>query len=146
MKTKAILLLIILGCACKPSNKIGELVGVPKETPLEGTAWILSDWDTPIGDEVKRPTLTLLAENKRATGFSGCNTFGGTYKSSGKKLSFEGLISTRMFCEMAKEIEPKFLEVHHKTAGYSITEHELSLFDAENKLLARFRSEPKKQI
>lgn len=145
MNTKATLFLLILACACKPSNKIGELVGVPKETDLKGTVWILSEWDTPIGDEIKRPTLSLSDEDATVHGFSGCNNFSGTYKSSGRKLSFEDLASTRMSCETAKDVEPKFLALLQNTAGYTITEHELSLFDSADKLLARFRAEIRKQ-
>jgi heat shock protein HslJ len=139
MKTCAFLLLILF--ACKPSNKLGDLVGVPKESSLKDTHWVAVDLEgESLRTDIKRPYLILKTQDSMVQGFGGCNMISGKYEASGKKLTFGQLISTRMFCEEAKDLEPRFLKLLSEVTGFSIHEHELTLF-AGDKILARFRSE-----
>ncbi len=137
--------LFIVLAACKPSNKIGELVGVPKERPLEKTYWVLTELDgKPIvtSNESKKLHLLLDPESKKASGFSGCNQFTGRYTLQGKKLSMINLASTRMFCQETMEIETRMLQVLQEVDEFQVTEHELFLIKGDKKL-ASFQADVK---
>lgn len=63
-------------------------------------------------------------------GTVGCNTFSGGYKINGDQVTFEGLISTLMFCEGVSEQESGVLEIlSDKTVSFSISGNQLTLTD-----------------
>lgn len=133
-------ILIIGFIACKPSNQIGEMMGVPKETTLHDTHWMAVELDgQALTADIKRPYLVLSADN-RVSGFGGCNTISGSYEHSGKKLTFGNIISTKMFCESAKDLEPAFLKILTETTHYTIHDHQL-VFYTQDQVRARFISE-----
>jgi heat shock protein HslJ len=136
-----ILLLLIVLSACKPSNKIGELVGVPKERPLENTYWVLVEINGQpiVRDNSKKLFIQLNADTKSMIGFAGCNRLSGEYTLSGKKLSFR-TISTRMFCENEMKIEDEFIQAVNKINKFTISEHELFLMQEKN-ILLKFQAE-----
>lgn len=78
---------------------------------LDNTDWELSGWklasgamrDVPHGDTGEPVTLNLSTTTgqRRATGFSGCNRYTGTYSLQAGKLSFGPLAGTRMACATA---------------------------------------------
>ncbi len=125
-----LLLVFVLLTACRPSHKIGDLVGVPKERPLEKTYWVLTELDgKPIAtiNEAKKLNLLLDPVTKTASGFAGCNQFAGGYTLEGKKLNLKNLAATRMFCEETMEIEIRFLQAIRETDAYKIEENVLFL-------------------
>lgn len=75
---------------------------------LDDTQWQLTGWtdstgkarEIPSGDAAQLLTLALSTESgtRRASGFSGCNRFTGTYDLRDGKLSVGPLASTRMAC------------------------------------------------
>jgi heat shock protein HslJ len=136
-----ILLLLIVLSSCKPSNKIGELVGVPKERPLENTYWVLVEINGQpiVRDNSKKLFIQLNADTKSMIGFAGCNRLSGEYTLSGKKLSFR-TISTRMFCENEMKIEDEFIQAVNKINKFTISEHELFLMQEKN-ILLKFQAE-----
>jgi heat shock protein HslJ len=136
-----ILLLLIVLSSCKPSNKIGELVGVPKERPLENTYWVLVEINGQpiVRDNSKKLFIQLNADTKSMIGFAGCNRLSGEYALSGKKLSFR-TISTRMFCENEMKIEDEFIQAVNKINKFTISEHELFLMQEKN-ILLKFQAE-----
>jgi heat shock protein HslJ len=136
-----ILLLLIVLSACKPSNKIGELVGVPKERPLENTYWVLVEINGQpiVRDNSKKLFIQLNADTKSMIGFAGCNRLSGEYTLSGKKLSFR-TISTRTFCENEMKIEDEFIQAVNKINKFTISEHELFLMEEKN-ILLKFQAE-----
>ncbi|MBL7861030.1 MAG: META domain-containing protein [Cyclobacteriaceae bacterium] len=139
MKTCACLLLILF--ACKPTTRLGDMMGVPTESSLKDTHWVAVDLGgEPLSTNIKRPYLILKSQDSMVQGFGGCNMISGNYETSGKKLTFGQLISTKMFCEDAKDLEPHFLMLLGEVTGFSIREHELTLL-AGDKILAHFRSE-----
>jgi heat shock protein HslJ len=136
-----ILLLLIVLSSCKPSNKIGELVGVPKERPLENTYWVLVEINGQpiVRDNSKKLFIQLNADTKSIIGFAGCNRLSGEYTLSGKKLSFR-TISTRMFCENEMKIEDEFIQAVNKINKFTISEHKLFLMQEKN-ILLKFQAE-----
>lgn len=75
---------------------------------LDNTTWELTSWkdasgavrDVPHGDHGEPITLALSTDSgqRRASGFSGCNRYTGTYMLKDGKLSFAPLAGTRMAC------------------------------------------------
>ena len=63
---------------------------------------------------------TLLLQNGRASGSTGCNTFSGTYNLDQERLEFGPLATTRMACEpAAMEQEARFLSILAAARSYS---------------------------
>ncbi|MEQ1585875.1 MAG: META domain-containing protein [Cyclobacteriaceae bacterium] len=142
---RLLVVFLILLAACRPSHKIGELVGVPKERPLEDTYWVLTELDgKPIAtiNEAKKLHVLLNPVTKTASGFAGCNQFTGEYTLEGKKLSLKNVASTRMFCQETMEIETRFLQALAETDSYKIEEHVLFLTKGDLQF-AKFQADVK---
>lgn len=135
---------ILLGFACRPSNQIGELVGAINDRPLEGTVWLLTELngkDISTVESLKSISVLYSKDDKKVSGFAGCNSFTGSFEMNGSEISAT-LASTRMFCEGKMEIETEFLKVlnaphHHKVEG-----GHLYLRD-KNTVVAKFLAEVK---
>lgn len=56
------------------------------------------------------PTLELEMDEKRVSGFAGCNRYFGTFTLAGQMLSFSGMGSTRMACPQTMKLENQLLE------------------------------------
>lgn len=138
-----IILLLIVLSACKPSNKIGELVGVPKERPLENTYWVLVEINGTaiVQNDSKKLFIQLDPATKGISGFAGCNRLSGGYVLDGKKIKFS-TITTRMFCQDEMKTEDDFIQGLNKIAEFSIEEHELSLKQGKNVIL-KFQADTK---
>ena len=90
---------------------------------------------TPEG--VKEAHMILAADESRVHGNAGCNNFFGQFSTKDDKLSFSALGSTMMACpEAMMNTEQAFLGVLGNTARYSISGLYLSLYDADDALLA----------
>jgi heat shock protein HslJ len=103
--------------------------------PVAGE-WVL-DFLTVEGDmaieipEDARPTLTI--EGTSVSGFSGCNTYGGstTYDIDADTFSVEdGLTMTEMACEDVDDLEQRFTAALTGAATWSLEDGRLSLSDA----------------
>lgn len=88
---------------------------------LDDTSWTLAAWKMADGRERDvaalgldvRPTLVLSTASgqRRASGFAGCNRFGGAYTLKDGLLSFGPLIATRMACGSARNsLEAAYLD------------------------------------
>lgn len=112
------------------------------KTPLTGTTWeVLTINDEKIvleQNEAKKPFLLLNDKELQARGFSGCNSFSGTYKSDTTSLKFSSAMAmTRMACpEMG--IETSFMDALTRTESWQIEGTTLLLRAADGKTLATF--------
>jgi heat shock protein HslJ len=100
--------------------------------PLEGTEWALvSGVDAP---EDAVPTLTL--EDGAAGGFSGCNTYRGSYEIDGGSLSLGPLAGTLMGCpEPQATTESAYLAALEDVDGWAIEGGELVLSTGGDEVL-----------
>ena len=74
------------------------------------------------------PTLHL--EDGTVTGFSGCNTFHGTYTTDGESLTFGLLATTMMACdEPASAVESELLHRLEETTSFTVGVSGLDLLD-----------------
>lgn len=122
----SVLTLLVLLSAC--STRAG----------LTDTKWQLTSLDgkAPLAD-VK---VTLNFSKDAIGGIDGCNTFGGSYKTAKDTLTFgNDIFSTMMYCtdEIAIQYQA-FYESLKQTATYKITSGNLSVIDANGKVLAEF--------
>jgi heat shock protein HslJ len=96
---------------------------------LVGTAWALGDLPGQVLNDV-RPTIAFSGDGT-VSGSGGCNTFNGTYTTSGSNLTFGPLSSTKKTCgDAVDRIEQAYLTALQATTAYEITS------DAKLKLTA----------
>ena len=125
----------------EPTPEGGELT--PAEpSALTSTPWALQAFggpDVPLAAlQGKNITIEFNAEG-RASGFAGCNTYGGGYTVDGNSLTFGPLISTMMACEPAlMTLEQAYLAALAKTASFQITDGQLDLMDANGQMVLNF--------
>jgi heat shock protein HslJ len=112
---------------------------------LEGTTWSLVE----LGGQPARPagtsgtpSLRLEAAQKRASGNTGCYSYGGGYELSGESLRFGALASTRRACvdEALNRQEAAFLRALADTRTWRIANGRLVL-SGEAGEVARFTAQ-----
>ena len=80
--------------------------------------------------------ITFDDREKTVYGYSGCNSFTGTYEIKGDLITIGPLASTRMICEpMRNAIETKVLKVLSEVNSFSIVDGVLSLNNDNSNLL-----------
>lgn len=112
--------------------------------PLTGTYWNLKQ----VGEQHFKPLkggrdahLRLDARQKRATGYSGVNSFSGSYESGAESLKFGPIAATRRAGPpAAMAFEAAFFKSLEATRSYRIAGEALELLDAEGRVLARLEA------
>ena len=105
----------------------------------EGVTWTLTatgETSVPTGVEP-----SLFMEAGEANGFTGCNSFSGSYETDGASLSFdENFAATQAFCEGAPgEVEAAYLAALPMVTSWSIEGNELTLLDGEGAAALTFQ-------
>jgi heat shock protein HslJ len=112
-----------LAIAAAPGIAAGSsAVDPPSEKPaaaLAGTSWILTDLGSMTDFAGLVPTLQFAADGTVA-GFTGCNQFHGPYTAVGGDLKIGTLVTTKMACPHASEVEGKYLEWLPRASSWSI--------------------------
>jgi heat shock protein HslJ len=149
MKTHGIrfllLLCVILGAGILTTS-CGASSGHVQEAaarPLLDTQWRLTQLgseliDNPPGERAVH--LLLQPSSTHLVGFAGCNRMFGTYALDGASLKFNGVGSTRMFCQESMDIEQKYLGIFERVAGWKIVGNTLQLLDADALPVATFEA------
>lgn len=126
--------LIIISC----SNSMNATGG--SNHKLEGTSWKLTGLSTITGDLPKSPReVTMRLDTGRVYGSGGCNRYFGSYSLNGSSLTFNGVASTKMFCQGAMEVEDGLMQSFNNTDGYFIRGKWLALLKGTD-TLARFEA------
>ena len=109
---------------------------------LASTRWQLvpaEDASAAPGEGVRVPFLQLTEADGRASGFSGCNRYSGSYTRAGEsQLRFGQMASTRMACPGRMEQEQRYLAMLSTVRAYDIDDRLLTLLDEQGNELARF--------
>jgi heat shock protein HslJ len=121
-----IILLSVAACA---------LPGLPTGDPLKGTSWRL----VTLGGAGLIPGTQIKAtfEDGQVHG-SACNSYGGSYKVSGDKLTVEALFMTEMACqnpEGVMEQEQRYLEMLGMAQTFKVSSGQLQIFAAGGEVL-----------
>jgi len=141
---RIVYLFIFITIGCRPSNQIGELVGIPSHRPMEGTVWVLEELNGKVIGAVegeKSPFVFYHHDGKAVSGFAGCNSFTGTFTKEGSMVSAK-LASTRMFCEGKMDLENEFIKVLGLSSKFLVDENHLFL-KINNRVVAEFHAEVK---
>jgi heat shock protein HslJ len=99
---------------------------------LTGIDWQLVSLG-PVGAEtavIAGTTVTLkFAEDGRANGSTGCNSYGGTYQVRGDNISFSRIASTRRACldQNANEQEHRFLSIIETANRFRLATNRLAI-------------------
>ena len=111
-------------------------------TPLTNTYWkvMLIGKKAVINDENSQELFLQLRSENRVKGFSGCNSFMGSYQNSEHALTFSQLASTRKMCQNTMAQESAFLNVLSQTTSYSIIGDDLQLLNQQQQPLASFKA------
>ena len=139
-----ILAVAVLAAACNGNRS------QPAQTPgpegvifeLVGTRWALmrlGEREITIAENAREPYIVLSSVERGVVGHGGCNRISSTFQSTGHKLSFGEVISTRMFCE-DMPTESALLEVLKATAGWRISGSQLQLLGSNQQPLATFEA------
>lgn len=106
---------------------------------LEGEPWVLTGFGAGAGVELSDVLVDARFQAGQVSGSSGCNTYAGTYESSGDALTFGPLATTRMACPPpASDVETAYLAALSMTTSYAIRDAVLSLADGQGAELLRF--------
>lgn len=85
----------------------------------------------------KEPHIIFSQDSARVHGFSGCNSFGGTFKlGDNNKITLSQLHATLMACP-SLQLEGQFMKALESVRYYQIVKEDLILQDAEKRPLAR---------
>jgi len=110
---------------------------------LTGIEWRLISLG-PAGSEttaVAGTTVTLrFAEDNRASGSTGCNSFSGAYQVRGDNISFSRLVSTRRACldQNANEQEQRFLSTLGAANRFRLTRGRLTILSDRGRSVLNF--------
>lgn len=102
------------------------------------TKWEIIGMD---GDEIRadRPVYIDLSEDQKVSGFAGCNRVMGSYEiSSGNKVQFENLATTRMACPNL-DLENKILKLLDSANHFKIENETAYLSRGEGPVLIELR-------
>lgn len=105
---------------------------------LEDKKWILTSIaGKPLPKIEAVPFLVFDKQKQSAGGNSGCNSFGGSYKTEADKISFTEIISTQRACieDERMNIERDFLGGLQKANHFEIKNGKLNLYEGDALLL-----------
>ncbi len=120
--------------------------GGGKPASLAGTYWNVTEVGAQTFKAAKgqrEAHLRLDAQNKRATGYSGVNSFSGAYETRGTSLKFGPLAATRRAGKpAAMTFESAYFKALGATRAYQISGDALELIDAEGNARVRLEALP----
>jgi putative lipoprotein len=105
----------------------------PPEVSLASTYWKLQELDgvaAPLGAGGSEAHLVLEQGTDVVRGFAGCNSFRGTYESSGSVLRFGPLATTRMMCLEGMDLEHALLSALESVVAFEVRGDRLTLADS----------------
>jgi heat shock protein HslJ len=107
---------------------------------IRGVTWTLVEVNgAPVDTAaMNRPATLLLDEQGHASGYGGCNQFGGPYTIDGEELHFGPIAMTRMACPDRMDVETSYSSVFDATRSWRLSDGMLELI-GDGRVIARFR-------
>lgn len=93
-------------------------------------------------DDIRKIGFEINKDEKRISGFGGCNNFFGSYKQDGDVLNFGPIASTKMACLTSTFNEHDFFKVMDSVNRFEIRNNQLFLYEGDT-LLAVFNQDLK---
>ena len=154
MKTKISILFILLAIAvcCNSTKMVTPEINqndtdatADFDAQITGKYWkliTLEGQDIIMSDNQEREVHVILnADSNRLQGFSGCNTFGGSFSlEKGSRINFSQLLSTLKACPDAEFKESEFLQIFEFADNYTVKDDTLMLNTGKRAPLAIFKA------
>jgi heat shock protein HslJ len=104
---------------------------------LQNKRWVLNRLpDTSFKAPEKDIYIQFQENNTSITGFAGCNSYSGVFIAGARTMTFNNVVSTKMFCDNMP-LENRMMHVLNTTNAYLITGETLQLLH-DDKPLAWF--------
>jgi len=114
-----------------PGNDVADMAA------LQNKRWVLNRLpDTGFKAPARDIYIQFGDNNTSISGFAGCNSYSGVFTAGAKTISFNNVISTKMFCDNMP-LENRMMRVLNETNAYIITGETLQLLH-DDKPLAWF--------
>lgn len=130
---------LLLSACSLESNRMNSV----KPDPLAGTHWQLEKIAGVASPFKRQPTL--LFENNRVSGYTGCNRFFGNYKASHDGVLALGQLGmTKMACNgVNNTLEQHYTQAIQQVRIHAITHNRLDLLDADHNIVLTLRPKEK---
>ncbi|HRE40540.1 MAG TPA: META domain-containing protein [Ignavibacteria bacterium] len=130
MKSLLILLTAMIFAGCSSSSDTSYTVA-----SFENTKWVIANIDgkAPSSSVTNQPYIVFTGTTGNVSGNSGCNTFSGSYTSSGNSLTFSPIAATKMFCDGAMDFEQSFLNLLNECDSYLVSNNILTLYGKDGR-------------
>lgn len=103
---------------------------------LIGPKWRMTELLSKKVEKKPEPYYMNFEQENQFTAYAGCNSYAGSYKVKGSKITFNDVMGTKKACDDMKE-ETYLNEVLRTVDAYKIVDGELQLMQ-NNKVVARF--------
>ena len=133
--------LALAGCGAPAAAPGAATAIAPDRSPLADTSWKLEAFGDAAGPRpvLANSTITLAfsAEQRTASGRSGCNSYGGRYAVAGDRVSFDEIASTAMACAdgSVMDQEQRFQQALLETSTYRVAGDRLEISYGDGKVL-----------
>jgi heat shock protein HslJ len=110
-------------------------IDVAEGESLFGTRWLVVEiqGETVVRREGARPAfIQLLKAEGRVHGFSGCNTFNGSFTNTGDQFTFGPMMTTLMACGEDDRIELEYLQALDVAERFVVRDGALLGFQGED--------------
>jgi heat shock protein HslJ len=128
-------LLLLFSC-----SSVKNQADAKKEKParLKGTSWTLSSFPDFKMEKLKNTaTLVFNDTSSRIGGYSGCNSYGGSFEVNGTSLKMKDILGTLKACMPGMKTESTLYNALNNTDHYKISDGKLVLMQG-TKVLAEF--------
>ena len=116
----------------------GEDGSSADSSSFEGVPWVLARGIDVENWEEAAPSM--MFEDGKVTGSTGCNGYGGKYTVDGDALEISSVAATLMACPPpADQVERAFVAALENIAGWRLEDAELVLLDAEGEEVVRYQ-------
>lgn len=143
IKTTVMSLIVLTLMSCNTGKNIVSETS-DSANSIENSKWVITTLEGQDLSNIESPNqkiyFTLDSETNRVNGYSGCNTFMGTYTlEAGNRISFSQMATTRMACPESEISESDILSVFETADNFTLNGNQLSLNKAKRAPLAEFK-------
>lgn len=139
---KTVRLLVVLSVLFMVAASSGCGISGGSGGKLERIRWVLESYDSNGTIENAPTTLTVDAffSGGQVSGFSGVNTYVGSYTTSGNELAVTNVVTTKMSNTQDRmALEAAYMANLQNSSTYSAEKNSLTIYDADNKEILKYK-------
>lgn len=134
LSTSIATFVLFTGCTTPNTNET-----IKSDVPLTNTYFKALNLNGNKAEVFEREAHIKFEEKGAMSGYLGCNSFFGSFKTQDKNINFENIGSTKMMCPNMKT-EDAFANVLQNTKTYEIKGETLNLFDEKGEKISTFQA------